>query len=64
LRFGRRISAIKLELTLELDIRITDGSINISGIIKAVHQQGKAIITEFEGDFLRHPDSIPYIIRN
>jgi hypothetical protein len=41
---------MKLELTLELDVKITDGSMNINGIIKAVHQYqnelGRAIITE------------------
>lgn len=41
---------MKLELTLELDINITDGPMNINGIIKAVHlyqnELGKSIVKE------------------
>jgi hypothetical protein len=44
---------MKLEVTLELDIKITDGPMNINGIIKAVHQYqnelGRAIVTEILG---------------
>lgn len=41
---------MQLELTLELDIKITDGPMNINGIIKAVHlyqnELGKNIVRE------------------
>jgi len=41
---------MKLEVTLELDIKITDGPMNINGIIKAVHlyqnELGKNIVRE------------------
>jgi hypothetical protein len=41
---------MKLEVTLELDIKITDGPLNINGIIKAVHlyqnEMGKNIVKE------------------
>ena len=41
---------MKLEVTLELDIKITDGPVNINGIIKAVHlyqnELGKNIVKE------------------
>jgi hypothetical protein len=46
----RRTAAMKIELTLELDIKITDGTMNINGIIKAVHsyqnELGKNIVKE------------------
>lgn len=41
---------MKLEMTLELDIKITDGPMNINGIIKAVHlyqnELGKTVVRE------------------
>lgn len=44
---------MKLELTLELDIKITDGPLNINGIIKAVHQYqnelGRTMVAEILG---------------
>jgi hypothetical protein len=46
----RGIPAMQLELTLELEIKITDGPININGIIKAVHlyqnELGRNIVRE------------------
>lgn len=46
----RGTPAMKLEVTLELDIKITDGPVNINGIIKAVHmyqnELGKNIVRE------------------